>query len=46
MPLSSGSSIRTSTIGRSPEIPWAHRADGPDVLCFSTATGGRNVESA
>ena len=40
MPRSSGSSIRTRTIGRSPEIPWAQSADGPDVLRFS-ASGGR-----
>ena len=32
MSRSSGSSIRTRTIGRSPEIPWAHRPTGPHVL--------------
>ena len=29
MPRSSGSSIRTSTIGTSPEMPCAHSAAGP-----------------
>ena len=43
MPRSSGSSIRTRTIGRSPEIPWAHRAVGPDAFCRSTAAAGRSV---
>ena len=32
MPRSSGSSIRTRTIGRSPEIPWAHSAGGPQFV--------------
>ena len=33
MPMSSGSSMRTSTIGRSPEMPCAHSAAGPPSCC-------------
>ena len=45
MPRSSGSSMRTRTIGRSPEIWWAQRADGPAVFRRSTSGAERIARS-
>ena len=46
MPRSSGSSICTSTIGRSPEMPCAQRAAGPPVCRLSTAADGRSARAS
>ena len=45
MPWSSTWSIRTSTIGRSPEIPCPQKAEGPRRLRRSVSTGARSVGS-
>ena len=45
MPTSSGSSIRTSTMGMSPEIPCAQSWGGPPAWRASTSALGRRVRS-
>ena len=45
MPTSSASSICTSTMGRSPEIPCAQSAAGPSTCRASTSEGARSERS-
>ena len=42
---SSGSSIRASTMGRSPEIPWAQSVVISRELALNTSGEGRREES-
>src|SRR6266487_2831452 len=42
---SSALSMRASTIGRSPEMPWAHSAERSSVLRLSTSEDGRSDAS-
>ena len=42
---SSVSSMRTTTMGKSPEIPWAQSAERSSVLRLSTSEDGREEAS-